>query len=237
MKLVGLVLLVLLLSGVASAAPVQTTQPTTPAAAAPAAATPAVSAPTDPYENIQLPPRHSATTQSTGTAAAPHTSTDVFDTRRLVLALAVVLAAIFVSHQVWKRAGMPGAPGRGSGALQVVSRLNVAPRQQVLLIRVGRRLVLVGNSGTQMNPLCEIDDAEEAALLLGQTAVEREGSVSSSFNAVLGGEEKEFDEQLRPEQSAAQVDPEEEAALATTREEISGLMDKVRGLSKQFGRG
>jgi hypothetical protein len=88
-----------------------------------------------------------------------------------------------------------------------------------------------------MNPLCEIDDAEEAALLLGQTAVEREGSATSSFSAVLGGEEKEFDEQLRPEQAAAQVDPEEEAALATTREEISGLMDKVRGLSKQFGRG
>jgi flagellar biogenesis protein FliO len=232
MKLLGLALLVLFLSGVASAAPVQTTQPTAPA---PAVA-PVTPASTDPEENIQLPPRHIATTQASGMISVQHGSTDVFDTRRLVLALAIVLAAIFVSHQVWKRVGMPGAP-RASGALQVVSRLTVAPRQQVLLIRVGRRLVLVGNSGTQMNPLCEIDDAEEAALLLGQTAVEREGSMTTSFNAVLGGEEKEFEEQLRPQPPAAPVDPEEEAALATTREEISGLMDKVRGLSKQFGRG
>jgi flagellar biogenesis protein FliO len=228
----SLAIILVLLSNLTSAAPVQATQPTAPAPAAPAA-----TASADPYENIHLPPRHGAATQSTTGAMTPHTSTAVFDTRRLILALAIVLAAIFVSQQVWKRVGMPGAPGRASGALQVVSRLNIAPRQQVLLIRVGRRLVLIANSGTQMNPLCEIDDAEEAALLLGQTAVERQSSMTSSFNAVLTGEEKAFDEQLRPQQPTPEADPEEEAALATTRDEISGLMEKVRGLSRQFGRG
>jgi flagellar biogenesis protein FliO len=225
--------MLLVFSSFASAAPVQTTQPTTPKAsvtpAPPAAAE-------DPYEGIVLPPHHGATTQASARVTGSQGSTDVFDTRRLLLALAVVLGAIFVSHQVWKRVGMPGAPGRGSGALQVVSRLTIAPRQQVLLLRVGRRLVLVANTGTQMNSLCEIGDPEEAALLLGQTAVEREGSVTNSFSAVLGGEEKQFDEQLQP-QAAAQDQADEDSAMATTREEITGLMEKVRGLSKQFGRG
>ena len=232
MRRLALVMILLVLSGFASAAPapVQTTQPTAPKASA----TPAAPA-EDPYKDIILPPRHGATTQASSGSATAHHPTDVFDTRRLLLALGIVLGAIFVSHQVWKRVGMPGAPGRGSGALQVVSRLNIAPKQQILLLRVGRRLVLIGNSGTQMNPLCEIGDAEEAALLLGQTAVEREGSLSSSFSAVLGGEEKQFDEQLQPQAAPSEAD--EDSAMATTREEITGLMEKVRGLSKQFGRG
>ena len=127
----------------------------------------------DPYQDIVLPPRHGATTQASVGAAAAHHPADVFDTTRgWLLALGIVLGAIFVSTRfgsAWECRRL----GRGSGALQVVSRLNIAPKQQILLVRVGRRLVLVGNSGTQMNPLCEIGDPEEAALLLGQTAVER----------------------------------------------------------------
>jgi hypothetical protein len=80
-----------------------------------------------------------------------------------------------------------------------------------------------------MNSLCEIGDPEEAAALLGQTAIEREGSVSTSFKAVLGGEEKHFED---PAETVEQE--EEDPAVATTREEIHGLMEKVRGMSKQF---
>src|SRR5437773_3467980 len=105
--------------------------------------------------DIVLPPRRGATTQATGVTVST-SSNDVLDTKRLALAMGIVLVAIFVTHKVWKRLGMPGVGGKGSGSLQVVSRLNIAPKQQILLIRVGRRMVLIGHSGTQMNPLCEI---------------------------------------------------------------------------------
>jgi flagellar biogenesis protein FliO len=211
------------------------------AAAAPAAAQAPATRPVpaeDPYKDVALPVRRGgAATQASGGAATARAS-DVLDTKRLALALGIVLTTIFVTHRLWKRLGMPGAGGKGSGALQVVSRLSVSSKQQVLLIRVGRRLVLVGNCGTQMNPLCEISDPEETAGILGQAATQREGSVSSMFDTVLGGEEKRFDEQTNIDLPAieaggeAEVDP----ALATTREELSGLMDKVRSLSKQFRR-
>jgi flagellar biogenesis protein FliO len=213
-------IIALVLLTAASVAPAQTTRPVVD----------------DPYQNMPLPPRREATTQAAAPGAVSK-SGDIFDTRRLVLALAIVLGAIFVSHQVWKRMGMPGVAGRVSGALQVVSRLTIAPKQQVLLLRVGRRLVLVGNSGTQMNSLCEIADPEEAALILGQTAAEREGSLSTSFNTLLGGEEKRFEEHLHSDTTAAPAEPEpDDPSIASTREEISGLLDKVRGLSKQFGK-
>jgi flagellar biosynthetic protein FliO len=191
----------------------------------------------DDFNEVVLPPRHGSTTQATtaGGSFAGTTSGDALDIKRLLLALGIVLAAIFISQKAWKKFGMPGVAGRSSGVLQVVSRLSVSPKQQILLVRVGRRFVVVGNSGTQMNTLCDISDPEEAALLLGQTATERQGSITSSFNAVLGEEEKHFEEETPPSLEAAEVPP-DDPELASTREEINGLMEKVRGMSKQFRR-
>lgn len=190
------------------------------------------------FENAPLPVRHGATTQTTSASTTAGNSGDVFDTKRVGLALLIVLVAIFVSHRVWKKLGLPGGSGRGAGALQVVSRLSISPKQQILLVRVGKRLVLVGNSTTQMNPLCEITDPEEAALLLGEVASQREESASVTFNAVLGGEEKRFEEETDAATGSAEedADAEENEALATTRAELSGLAEKVRSLSNQFRR-
>jgi flagellar biogenesis protein FliO len=193
----------------------------------------------NPYENMPMPVRKGATTQAAGMNSPAGGASDIFDIKRMGLALVIVLVAIFVSHKVWKKLGMPGASGR-SGVLQVVSRLSVSPKQQIMLVRVGRRLVLVGNSGGQMNSLCEIGDPEEAAALLGEVATQREESATTSFNAVLGGEEKRFEEETIAAAAASDETPVEEedddSAIATTRAELSGLAEKVRNLSNQFRR-
>ena len=77
------------------------------------------------YESTAIPARHVATTQAASVTMTGG-SADVFDTKRMGLALAIVLVAIFVSHRVWKRLGMPGAGGKLGGALQIVSRLSVS---------------------------------------------------------------------------------------------------------------
>lgn len=191
----------------------------------------------DAYQNMPIPARRGATTQGTG-IVAPGAGADIFETKRMAMALGIVLLAIFVAHRVWKRLGLPGVSGRLSGVLQVVSRLSVSPKQQILLVRVGRRLVLVGNSGTQMNPLCEIGDPEEAASLLGEVATHREESASASFNAVLGGEEKRFEEETIAAVTSDEstLETEDDSAIAGTRAELSGLAEKVRSLSNQFRR-
>jgi flagellar biogenesis protein FliO len=191
------------------------------------------SRPADEYRDVDLPARRSAmpttrTAPSTTAVAGQGGNVDQFDSKRLGFALLIVVGAIFVTMKVWKRVGMPGMGGRASGALQVVSRLSVSPRQQVLLIRVGRRLVMVGNSGTQMNPLCEIADPDEVAEMIGKAATERDES-PSSFAAVLGGEEKEFEPATNIDVIAG-----DDREIESTRDEISGLLDKVRNLSKQF---
>ena len=217
---------VLLLGGVAMAAdPVHlVTTPTT----APAAVE-------DASKDAPLPARRSAaSTQATSVGGrTTGGSSDPLDMTRMGIALVIVLGAMYVTHLVWKRLGMPGSANRNAGALQVVSRLSISPKQQLVLVRVGRRVVLVGNSGTQMNTLCEIGDPEEAAGLLGLAATERSDSISSeSFNSVLGGEEKRFEEETNVDVPAGAA--EEHEALTNTRDELSDMMDKVRNLSRQF---
>jgi len=189
-----------------------------------------------------------ATSQPAGTNAAPVGSvSDPLDLKRLGIALGVVLAIIFISQKVWRRVGMPGIGNKANGTLQVVSRLSIAPRQQVLLIRVGRRCVLAANNGTQMTPLCEISDPDEVAVLLGQALPGR--TSSAAFNEVLSTASGDFEQEKAPAPreprrpgaaSAAPIaaDDDEVSApeLAKTREELGDLMERVRSLSKQFSK-
>lgn len=224
-RLAILVIGLLMFAGAAPAAdPVHlVTTPTT----APTAAAVAV-------DDTPLPVRRTApATQSATAGRTAGGSSDPLDMKRMGIALVIVLGAMYVTHLVWKRLGMPGAGNRNAGALQVVSRLSLSPKQQVVLLRVGRRVVLVGNSGGQMNSLCEIADPDEVAGLLGQAATERTDSISAeSFNAVLGGEEKRFEDEQNVDLPANGA--EEHQALSHTRDELNDMMDKVRNLSRQF---
>jgi flagellar biosynthetic protein FliO len=221
----------LLCTAAATAQQVQLVHPPT---TAPAAAV------EDETRNAPLPARRGGVpaTQAASAGRAATASSNPLDMKRMGIALAIVLAAMYVAHVVWKRLGMPGATNRNNGSLQVVSRLNLSPKQQLILVRVGRRVVLIGNSGAQLSTLCEIGDPEEAAGLLGQAVTERDDSLTAaSFNAVLGGEEKRFEEESQiAEGPASDADAQhaEGQALASTRDELSDMMDKVRSLSRQF---
>jgi flagellar biogenesis protein FliO len=200
-------------------------QATRPAAVAPA--------PADPYKDVPLaaPRANPAATQSS-LASTKSPPSDPLETSKVVMALGAVLLAMYIVHRVWRRLGMPGSTNKTGQTLQIISRLALSPRQQILLIRVGRRCVLVGNSGAQMNPLCEISDAEEAAALLGQTITESKESVTATFGDVLDGAQQQFDAESSPKPQSDS--PEEDPALAAARDQITNMVDKVRSLSKQF---
>jgi len=123
--------------------------------------------------------------------------------------------------------------------MKVLSRSVIAPKQQLLLIQVGRRLVLVGDCGQQMNALAEISDPDEVAGLLGQLRAGPPAVESSNpFAPLLGRAQRKFDD--LPVPPAIDPDPEDgELAVAgveETRGELSGLSEKIRLLSRQLGK-
>lgn len=94
-------------------------------------------------------------------------------------ALGIVLALMGVVYFGLKR-WAPSMRLHDGGLVRIVSRTVVGPRQSVVLLCVGRRMVLVGVSPDRMDCVCEIADAEEVAALASQAAVsEGRGPFSS----------------------------------------------------------
>jgi len=85
---------------------------------------------------------------------------------KTLLALVIVAALIFLVRYLLRRLGMgPRTSGR-SGAMEILARAPVSARQQLLLVRLGGHLVLVGSSAETMAPLAEVSDPAEVADLL-----------------------------------------------------------------------
>jgi flagellar biogenesis protein FliO len=164
------------------------------------------------------------------------------DFPRVLAALGIVIGLILVLR--WcGRIFFPGVTGRPANrAIEVISRSPVSPKQQVLLIRVGRRLLVVADTGSRMNALCEINDPDEIASLVGQLREEKSSVTSRPFGAIFGLSRRVFE-------SAADVAPVDEVAAAlrqaeedplpatSAREELNGLRDRVRMLAEQFKAG
>jgi flagellar biogenesis protein FliO len=150
---------------------------------------------------------------------------------RVVGALGLVIALIVLLKWVG-RILFPSVAGRGSSrVVEVLSRSSLTPKQQVMLIRVGSRLIVVGDSGTQMNTLCEIADADEVASLIGQLRDEKSAAVSA-FNPLFGRFRKRFE--TPPEEEPAPLADEEPLSIDSAESELHGLRERVRQLAEQF---
>ncbi len=81
-------------------------------------------------------------------------------------AMAVVIALIFALRWMLKRLGrVQGIPGRAV-SIEVLSRVNLTARQQLVLVRMGRRVLLIGAGPQSATTLSEVTDTEEAEELL-----------------------------------------------------------------------
>jgi flagellar biogenesis protein FliO len=179
-------------------------------------------------------------------SSSPAVPTAAFDPTRVLLAMVTVIGLILLLRLAARRI-FPGAIAhRASSAVKVLGRCPVSPKQNLLVVQFGKRLVLVGDSGSSLNPLCEIGDPDEVTAILAQA---REESITASlrFDSLFGRARKGFGAgSAQPDESApapdesfdesnevaaAPADP----SLETTRKELSGLSEKVRDLARQIG--
>ena len=65
-------------------------------------------------------------------------------------------------------------PGRrtlaSTGALEVLSRTSLSSKQSLVLVRMGRRLLLLGVTGDEMITLCVVEDPDQVATMVGEVA-------------------------------------------------------------------
>jgi flagellar biogenesis protein FliO len=106
--------------------------------------------------------------------------------------------------------------------VQVLARCPVSHKQQILIVQVGRRLLVVGESAAGMNTLSEITDPDEVAVMMAQIGA-RANAVSAIASATPHAEEK-----------ACEIDEQNELSFA--RQQLNGLAEKVRVVARQLNR-
>jgi flagellar biosynthetic protein FliO len=147
-------------------------------------------------------------------AGASWRFTDIFP---LLAVLGLIVAAALVVRRF-----LPARVTLGSGgAMEVLARLPVGAKQQLVLVRLGRRVLLLGVSPERMTMLCEVDDADQAATLLGEVASVRPGSSLAAFD-------NSFDEEAGRYLDEAIG---EDVTMAAGGQ-VRGLLEKVRKLAR-----
>lgn len=136
--------------------------------AAPAAETaPAATAPSEASADDQagrVVPRKTGPDESRAVGSG-RSDSDVLGWLKTLGALAVVAGLIFAVRWLLRRLGV-AAPVDQAGPMEVLARASVAPRQQLLLVRLGKRLVLIGAGGGTMTTLAEVSDQAEVDELM-----------------------------------------------------------------------
>ncbi len=116
---------------------------------------------------------------------------------RVVASLAVVAALVYLARWLLKKAGASGrlVPSRGQDVLEVISRCPVSMKHQVYLVRLGRRLLVLGAGQQGLSTLAEITDPQEAAELIELA----DGAKADSFRSMLASKA----DQLKAAEAAA----------------------------------
>jgi flagellar biogenesis protein FliO len=181
----------------------------------------------DPNESLAL--GGGATSGHAPAGAGKSTSSWMFTT---LAALGVVIGLILLL-----RAGFAKVTGRTTAAvnnpvIEVLSRTSIAPKNHVLLLRLGRRILVVGDSPGGMNTLANIEEPEEVASLLQSISVAKSGSVTAEFSHLMQG----FDGKYENEQGAMELGGDSaEAELDRARDTVSGLTARLRAMASREG--
>jgi flagellar protein FliO/FliZ len=153
------------------------------------------------------------------------------DLQRVGLALAIVIGAIFLLRWVARKMFLlPAAgAGRANKGVKVLSRSILAPKQQLLLLQVGKRVLVVGDSAGHMSALCEITEPDEVAALVGEVTQDQPAS-KRSFGKLFGQAKEPFDAAAAADMN---IEPATELGISD-HADIGGLMEKIRGMQRQF---
>jgi len=146
-------------------------------------------------------------------------------------ALGLVIGLVLFGRWAWmKLSGQVSATGNGPRAVEVLSRTAVAPKNHVLLLRVGQRVLVVGDSAQGLRTLTEVNDPDEVADLLTSVTAQKENSATSSFQQMLGQVSGNFDEQAL---AADHGRDNSEHHFDRSRAAVSSLVSRVRSMANR----
>jgi flagellar protein FliO/FliZ len=183
-------------------------------------------------ENRKLPAQGDAVLRrSENTSSAP---IRMPSTARTIASLLVVLALIATATWLLRRFLIGRQPASRFTGLEVLARSPISPKQSLCLIKLGRKLLLVGLSPNHIGALQTIEDPEDIAQLLGAVEQQRAQSISNGFARLFRRESDQyrFDELDSPTDNDPSAAGDTIEPISQASGELSQLLNKVKGLSR-----
>jgi flagellar biosynthetic protein FliO len=146
-----------------------------------------------------------------------------------LLSLAAVLGLIFLISYLARRFVLPGAR-LGSRELEVLARTYVGNKQSIAVVKIGRRVIVVGIAGNRISLLATLDDPSEASELIGRLASSRPDSLSRRFSGRLEEEAQRFREAEAGEPPYRDSHPE---FTQRAHRQLRAAIDRMRALGRR----
>lgn len=148
--------------------------------------------------------------------------------------LLIVLGGIVVLFWAARRF-LPGMRRMaGSRAVEVLGRTYLSPRQSVTVVRLGRRILVIGQTAEQLSALASISDPEEVSELVGLCEGSGQNSATATFGKIFRGLDRQYEESAVGDQEVAEGSGGDEVSVEDidrVRNELRSLTDKVRQVS------
>lgn len=195
----------------------------TPASPVQTPATPSVAAPVESGESKEIARRDNATTsvvannenRKIARAKAEGKSGLLADLFPLLAVLVLIAGIVFILKKYMPARRLLA----GSDVLQIVARTHVSPKQQLMLVKLGRKMVMIGVSPDRIQTLAVVDDPDQVAALMGEIAAGSPRSMSRAFVETMDDE------------SEAYIELPVNDPTHATRGQLHGLLHKVRTMS------
>ena len=149
---------------------------------------------------------------------------------RMLFWVLLVVVALYGGARLLKRY-VPAARNMfGSGTLKVVGRTFLSPKQSILLVRVGRRMVVVGVTATGMSALAEIRDPEELEYIANELNQTGKPEQAGDFKRSLKEATSQFASDEQRLDASASIDTEQQqhdSLVNGIRSELDSISRKV----------
>lgn len=146
-----------------------------------------------------------------------------------VTALGIVVLLIFGVRAALLRCQGGAATVSRSPALEVLTRVSIAPRTHVVMVRLGGRVLVLGESAAGLSTLADVQDPEEVAGLLASISVGRPGSASRTFDQLFAALGKGQDDTASIDELGGD---DEEARRDQARDRLGGLLARMRSIAR-----
>ena len=150
-----------------------------------------------------------------------------------LMALGLVIGLVFGLRWLWSKMGGP-VVARHSPLVEVLSRTTVTSRNHILLVRVGDRVLVLGDSASGLRTLADVQDPDQVASMLQVLTAAGDNSISRGFSRLLGRFDQEYDD---PGHAVPEAADASEHRLDRARDSVGGLLARIRHLAQRGAAG